>query len=422
MAFSIAEVAILCLLAAWLCRAVRMPGLIGMLLVGVVCGSSVLGLLDERLLAVSADLRLGAMIIILLRAGFELSRKVLHRVSGKVLLLACVPAVVEGVAITLLGPWLLGLTVLESAILGAIVAAVSPAVVVPMMVRYITERRGAEKGIPTMILAATSLDDVFVIVAAGVLVGLYTGSETHLVWRLAGIPLGIALGIAVGLLLGIFLVWCFERFNPRATKRALIVVALGLLLVRLERFVEAWVPFAALVATMAIGFMILEKRERMAHEISGKLGRLWVFAELVLFAMVGAAVDLDVAWSAGLMGAALIGLGLLARAGGTWLCLLGSDLDRGERLFVAVAYCPKATVQAAIGAMPLIAMQQAGMAEGPGQVILAVAVLSIVLTAPTGAWAMALLGKRVLKVAPEEVHDAADAAAESAASELGETG
>jgi NhaP-type Na+/H+ or K+/H+ antiporter len=223
----------------------------------------------------------------------------------------------------------------------------------------------------------------------------------NVVWRLAGVPLSIVLGIAVGAVVGTLLYRVFERFNPRATKRVLVVIAVSVLLVRVEHLLEPWVPFAALVSAMAIGFVILEKRERMAHEISAKLGKVWVFAEIVLFALVGAQVDLGVAWRAGLAGAAVIGLGLGARALGTWLCLLKSDLDQGERLFVVVAYAPKATVQAAIGAAPLMAMRAAGMDTAPGEVILAVAVLSIVLTAPTGAWAIAAAGDRLLKTTPE---------------------
>ncbi len=415
LATSIAELVLVSLLAAWLLGKVRIPGLVGMLLAGVVFGPYVLGWLDPELLAVGQDLRLIALIVILLRAGFELSKSVLHRVGGRALVLAFVPAVVEVGAITLLGPPLLGLSVLASAVLGAVLAAVSPAVVVPLMIRFIQQRRGARKGIPTMVLAASSVDDVFVIVLYSVLIGFYTGSETNWAWKLAGIPISILLGVAVGVVAGVVLYHLFERFNPRATKRVLVVVAVSVLLFRLEHAVSAWVPFAALVAAMAIGVIILERRERMAHEISAKLGKVWILAEILLFTLVGAQVNLPVAWRAGLAGAGLIAAGLVARSLGTWLCLLGSDLNAGERLFVIVAYLPKATVQAAIGAGPLIEMRAAGMPVGPGEVILAVAVLSIVLTAPTGAWAIALLGPRTLQVGPPECDAARTAALESQA-------
>ena len=413
MAVGLAELIILGLLVDWLFRRAHVPGLIGLLLLGVLFGPYGLGRLSPELLAISADLRLVALIVILLRAGFELSRDVLARVGRLALLLSCVPAVIEGAAITALGPHLLGLSYLESAILGSMLAAVSPAVVVPLMIQFIEQRRGAEKGIPTLVLAASSIDDVFVIVIYSVLIGIYTGQEVSIAWKLAGIPISILLGIAVGLAAGWGLYLLFRRFNPRATKRVLIILGISVLLVQAERMLEDVLPFAALLAVMAIGFIILEKHEHYAHELSAKLGKLWVFAEIVLFTMVGAQVDVRLAWQTGLAGAAVIGLGLVARSAGTYICLLGSNLSRGERLFVVIAYCPKATVQAAIGAAPLAAMRLAGMDTGPGEIMLAVAVLSILLTAPMGAWAIAWSGKRLLAVAPPDRQEARNAMHES---------
>lgn len=413
MAVSIAEIIVLGLIADWIFRQFRIPGLIGMLLVGVVMGPYVLGYLDPDLLAVGADLRLIALIVILLRAGFELSRNTLHRVGGRMLVLAFIPATCEGIAITLAGPFLLGLTLLESAILGSVLAAVSPAVVVPAMIRFIRQRKGAEKDIPSMVMAAASVDDIYVIVIHSVIVGLYIGRRMNIAWQIVSVPLSLLFGVVAGLFIGLCLYRLFDRFNPRATKRVLIVVAVSIMLVRFQHLFADWLPFAGLVAAMAIGFIILEKREHMAHEISAKLASIWVFAEIILFSMVGAQVNIVVAWEAGIAGMAIIALGLLARGLGVFLCLAGSRLNFKERLFVLVAYSPKATVQAAIGAAPLMAMRAAGMNTGPGEIILAVAVLSIVVTAPTGAWAIAAWGNRVLEVAPESVHDAYDAATES---------
>jgi len=400
MALGLAEVIILGLIADWVARKLRIPGLVGMLLIGVVIGPYVLGLLSVKLLDSSSDLRLIALIVILLRAGFELSKDVLARVGGKALLLSFVPAVFEGALITLLGPKLLGLSYMESAILGSVLAAVSPAVVVPLMIGFIERRMGARKGIPTLILAASSIDDVFVIVVFSVLIGMYTGHEVNVVWKAASIPVSIISGIGVGLAFGWLLYRFFQRFDPRATKRVLILLGLSVLLVRTEYLLEGVIPFASLLAVMAIGFVILEKREHFAHEISAKLGKLWVFAEIILFVLVGAQVDIRVATHTGLMGALLVFLGLIARSIGTYICLIGSDLTLAERMFVVVSYIPKATVQAAIGAAPLAAMKLAGMNAGPGEVILAVAVLSILLTAPIGAWAINFLGNRVLETAP----------------------
>lgn len=411
MIFSLAELLVLGLVVDWAFRKLTIPGLVGMLLLGVVFGPYALGLISLDLLAVANDFRLMALIVILLRAGLELSKDTLNRVGGKVLLLATIPAIVEGVCVTFLGPPLLGLSLMESAILGSILAAVSPAVVVPLMIRFMERGQGAAKGIPTMVLAASSLDDVFVIVVYSVLIGIYTGTGVDIAWQLAGIPMSIVLGIVAGVIIGFALFRLFRHFNPRATKRVLVLLGVSILLVHAEDLVA--VPFAALLAVMATGFIILKKDEHMAHEISAKLGKIWIFAEIVLFTMVGAQVDLDVAIQAGLGGAAIIGLGLVARSAGTYACLLGSDLTVAERLFVVISYVPKATVQAAIGGAPLAAMVLTGMDKGPGEVILAVAALSILLTAPLGAWAIAVTGDKVLTVAPAGIDDARDAVMES---------
>lgn len=401
MAASIAELIILCLIADACCRRWGIPGLIGMLMVGVVLGPHVLDVLDPSLLAIGPDLRLIALIVILLRVGFALNRATLHRVGGRALLLAFIPATLEGVAITLAGPRLLGLSLLESAVLGSVLAAVSPAVIVPAMIRFIKERRGAAKDIPAMIMAAASVDDVYVIVAHTAILGAYVGHQANVVRQVTTIPLSLVLGAGVGLAVGTVLYKLFDRFNPRATKRVLVVIAVAILLVRLQHLVSHILPFAGLVSAMALGFIILEKREQMAHELSAKLAKTWVFAEIVLFAMVGAQVNVGVAWRAGAVGLVVIFVGLLARGLGVGLCLWGSALNIRERFFVAIACMPKATVQAAIGAAPLLVMRAAGMDTGPGELILAIAVLSIVVTAPAGSWAINMIGRRVLEVALE---------------------
>ncbi len=413
MIVGIAELIILSLIVDWVFRHIKVPGLVGMLLLGVVLGPYMLGWVNSELLTASADLRLIALIVILLRAGFELSKKTLNRVGTRVLLLSVVPAIFEGAAVTVMGPYLLGLSHLESAILGTVLGAVSPAVIMPLMIHFMERRMGSEKGITTMVLAASSIDAVFVIVIYSVLVGILTGGSVNIAWDLAGIPISIILGTGVGLAVGLVLHRIFHKFNPRATKRVLVVMGLSVLLVRIEHLSSEWVPFASLLAVIAIGFIILEKDEHMAHEISAKLGRIWVFAEIILFPMVGVQLNVGVAIDAGLAGAALIAAGLVARSFGTWLCLLGGDLDSGERLFVVVSCIPKATVQAAIGGGALVAMKAAGMNTGPGEIILAVAVLSIILTAPIGAIAIQIVGDRTLKVAPPSIHDDRDAIIES---------
>jgi len=419
MALGIAEIIILGLLADWLVRQIKIPGLVGMLLVGVLMGPCVLAFFSPGIMRVASDLQMIALVVLLLRAGFELSTKALARVGFRVLALACLPCAFEALAVTALGPFFLGLSYLESAILGAILGAVSLAVVVPYMIDFIKERRGVEKAIPTLVLASSSLNNVLAIVVFSVLLGLYIGGVGTdggggVFWKIVGIPISIVSGMVVGLSLGWVLYRLFEKFNPRATKRVLILLGLSIFLLHAEKTMGGRVPFSALVAIMSIGIIILEKREHHAHEMSSKLGKFWIFAELVIFVMIGASVNIDVVWSSGLAGAALIACGLVARSVGTYVCLIGSELNTGERLFTVVSHLPKATMQAAIGAAPLAAMKAAGLSTAPGEIILAVAVLSIVLTAPLGAWAVMLSGKRCLEQAPPDAtFDAIEAVKES---------
>ncbi|MCU0530100.1 MAG: cation:proton antiporter [Cyanobium sp. Prado107] len=396
--FGLAELLILGLLADGLFRRLGVPGLIGMLLVGVALGQSGLGLLDPRLLALSGDLRQMALVVILLRVGFGLNLGTLRQVGRRVLLLAWIPAACEGLIITLVAPSLLGLSTLEAALLGSVIAAVSPAVVVPLMLRLIEEKRGTERAIPQMVMAAASLDDIAVIVVNGVLLGLLVQQGAALPAQLIRLPLGLALGAAAGAGLGWLLIRWIARFRPQANRQVLLILALSLLLLRLQERINGLVPFTGLVAAIALGVVILELRDDLAHPIAAKLASIWVFAELVLFTLVGAQLNVAVAWRSGLAGLAVLALGLLARSIGTLLCLARSEFTAGERLFVTVAYIPKATVQAAIGAVPLMTMQAAGLPTGPGEIILAVAVLSIVVTAPLGAWLSAALAPRVLRL------------------------
>jgi len=413
MAFSIAEMILLGLLADWVFRKLRMPGLLGMLLLGVLFGPYVLDWMEPGFLATSSDLRMIALVVILLRAGFELSREALNKVGLQALLLSFVPGIMEGATIAWLGPRFLPLSHMESALLGFVVTAVSPAVVVPMMIGFIERRMGAKKGIPTMVMAAASLDNVIAIVILSILLGFYIGTTESLAMAVAMIPVSMLTGIGAGLLIGWFLLKVFERFNPRATKRMLVVLGISILLMHLQQLLKGIVPFVALLAVMAMGFIILEKREHMAHEISSKLGKLWVFASIMLFTLVGAQVDVSLAWKTGLAGLGLVACGLVARSAGVLLALAGSPLSWPERLFTMVSFWPKATVQAAMGAVPLAAMQAAGMPTAPGNVILAVAVMSIVFTAPLGAVAIKLVGERVLEPAPGADRAALDALSES---------
>jgi NhaP-type Na+/H+ or K+/H+ antiporter len=390
MAFGIAVIIVLGLSADYLFRRMKLPGLVGMLIVGVVVGPYVLGLISPEMMAVSGDFRKIALIVILLRAGLELRRDTLNRVGRPALLMSVIPAVFEILGVTWIAPKLLGITYLEGAILGAILGAVSPAVVVPLMIDFMDRGRGSRKGMPTLILGASSLDDVFVIILFTVFLGMYGGGEVNLLAKLAEVPLSIILGIIVGLVPGYLLLRLFQKHDWRPPKRTIMVMGVAIFLTWLEDVSRQWVPFASLLSVMAIGFIILEKSEAIAHIISQKLKKLWIFAELLLFVLVGAQVNIHVAWKAGLAGTLVIVVGLFFRSIGTYISILRTPLDWRERLFCVVAYIPKATVQAAIGAVPLAA----GVASG--EIILAIAVLSILLTAPLGAIGIVVLGEKIL--------------------------
>ena len=398
MALGIAELVLLGLLFDWIFRLIKLPGLIGLLFLGVLMGPYGFNSLNSATQNVAADLRLIALIVILLRAGFEISREALSKVGVRAVLMAFVPCIMEVAAITIFGPSLLPISRLEAAILGAVLGAVSPAVVVPLMIRFIEEGRGADKGVPTLVLAGASVDDAVAIVLCTSFLGIYVGESVNLAWQIFSVPISVIVGIAVGLAMGVVLFKMFDRLNPRATKRVLIVLGVSILLLNLQKYIEHVVPFAALLSIMAVGFIVLEKREHAAHEISSKLGKIWIFAQLLLFALVGTQVNIPVAVNAGLAGAAIILIGLIGRSIGVQLCLLHSHFNIRERLFIGISYLPKATVQAAIGATPLMAMKAAGMNTQPGELILAVAVLSILLTAPAGALLISWTGKKWLKI------------------------
>jgi solute carrier family 9B (sodium/hydrogen exchanger), member 1/2 len=390
MAISLAVIIILGLTADYLFRKMKVPGLVGMLIVGIISGPYVLSLMQPAMMHVSADFRKIALIVILLRAGFELHRDTLNRVGRAALIMSTVPAIFEIAAVTLIAPKLLNITYLEAAILGSILGAVSPAVVVPLMIDFMDQGRGAKKGIPTLVLGASSVDDVFVIVVFSILLGMYGGENVNVWMKLTEIPISIILGILVGIIPGFLLYWLFKKYDWRPPKRTMIVMGVAIFLTWVEKAVEAWVPVASLLGVMAIGFIILEKSEPVAHIISQKLKKLWVFAELLLFVLVGAQVNIHVAWQAGLAGSLVIIIGLVFRSIGTYLSLFGTPLSFKEKIFCIVSYIPKATVQAAIGAVPLAA----GVVSG--EVILAVAVLSILITAPIGALGIMIMGEKVL--------------------------
>ena len=391
MATSLALIIFLGLICDYLLGKIKLPGLVGMLFVGIALGPHVLNLLDPALLEVSHELRMIALIVILLRAGLKISRDTINRVGKTALLLSVIPSTIEGIAIAAIAPLLFGFGGMEALILGFIVAAVSPAVVVPSMISAMDKGLGTKKGIPTLILASSSLDNAYVIVVFSTLIGMFAGASNNFLLSLLDVPVSILTGGVLGALLGFGFQKLFSLAAPRATKKTLLVLGAGVLLIWLQDMLKDTVPMSGLIGVMVMGLVILERSEVAAHAISNKLAKIWVAAEIVLFVLVGAQVDISVAWDAGAAGLLLITIGLIARSAGTWVSIYGAGFNTSEKLFCLVAYTPKATVQAAIGSIPLAA------GVPGGEVILAVAVLSIIVTAPLGAIAIEATGKKWLE-------------------------
>ena len=390
MLLSIALILLTGLLLGGLFSKIKLPSLLGMIIVGIVLGPHALNLIDESILNISADLRQIALVIILTRAGLSLDISDLKRVGRPAILMCFVPACVEIIGTVLLAPLLLGISTLEAAVMGSVLAAVSPAVIVPRMIRLMEEGYGVDKSIPQLILAGASVDDVFVIVIFTAFTSLASTGELSPV-SILQIPVSIVLGIIVGVIVGMVLVKFFRMFHMRDSVKLLIILSFSFLLIELQNQLEGIVPFSGLLAIMSLGIVIKRKYDILAKRLSGKYNKLWVAAEIFLFVLVGATVDLKCAAVAGVSAVLLVMGALVFRMMGVALCLIKTDLSRKERLFCMVAYVPKATVQAAIGAIPLT------MGLSCGQIVLTIAVLSILITAPFGAICIDNLYKKLLE-------------------------
>jgi len=379
MALSLALILLLGLIFNWFFEKIKLPGLLGMLILGIVIGPYGLNLISSEILSISADLRKIALIIILLRAGLGLNRETLNKVGVPAIKMSCIPGIFEGLIIMFTASYLLDISLIEGGILGFIIAAVSPAVIVPQMLDLIDKRVGEEKGIPTLILAGASVDDVFAITLFTTFLSLYGGININLFRQLLNIPIAITLGILLGVALGFLMVTLFKKFKIRDTKKVLIILGTAIMLNSMEDFLEGFVPIASLLGVMAIGFILLEKHPIAANSVSSKFNKIWVFAQLLLFVLVGSEVNIHVAINSGLIGIIIIFIGLIGRSTGVLLSLSGTNFNLKERFFCVISYIPKATVQAAIGSVPL------SMGVASGEIILAIAVLSILITAPLGA-------------------------------------
>ena len=380
-------------------KAIKLPRIIGMLITGIVLGPYVLDWFDSSILGISAQLRQIALVIILIKAGLSLNLKDLKKVGRPAILMAFLPAVFEIVAFVIFAPLLLKVNYVEAAIMGAVLGAVSPAVVVPRMVQLMDEKYGTEEGIPQMILAGASLDDVFVIVLFTAFVGMGQGNSVQ-VMDFLNIPISIVLGILLGAIVGFALAWffeiCFKKNHPiRNSIKVIIVLGFAFLLLAVETWLDDIVSVSGLLAIMSMALVVAM---RSAHEVTarlqGKFGKLWLAAEVILFVLVGAAVDIRYTLEAGGWAILLIFVGLFFRCVGVWLCMLGTKLNQKERLYCLIAYLPKATVQAAIGGVPL------ALGLPCGNIVLSVAVLSILITAPLGAICMDLTYTKLLKQEP----------------------
>lgn len=389
MLLSISLMFIIGMFLGFICKKIKLPSLIGLLLTGMILGPHILNLIDDSILGISSELRKIALIIILTRAGLGLDLSGLKKIGRPALLMCFVPASCELIGMMILAPRLLGLSLLEAAILGAVLAAVSPAVVVPRMVKLMDEGYGVDKGIPQLILAGASVDDVYVIVLFTTFLGMIQGQGISVI-SFVNIPVSIVLGIAIGLATGYILSLYFEKIHIRDTTKVLIILCISFILVVTEDSLNTPITFSALIAIMFIGIGLKKKREIVAIRLSKKYEKLWVAAEVLLFVLVGAAINIEYIGKVGPVAVLLIIGALVFRMFGVFICFLGTKMSKKERLFVMLAYTPKATVQAAIGGIPL----SAGLACG--DTVLTVAVLAIVITAPLGAFAIDRTYKRFL--------------------------
>lgn len=390
MATSFALIALLGLLSGALFERIKLPGLLGMIIVGGLIGPYGFSLLSEDILRTSGDLRNIALIVILLRAGLGIEKKVIKKVGKPAIKLSFIPGILEGLTIAFLSVQLFDFSFIQGGILGFIIAAVSPAVIVPAMLDLIDRGCGQEKNIPTLILAGASIDDVFAVTIFSAFLGIYGGGDVNIGTEIFTIPLSIILGVIIGLMFGWILIKVFQRFDIPSTQKMLFVLSAAILLTTFEKAIETKIEIAGLLGVMAIGFILFEKMPAVGKQLASTFNEVWIFAQVLLFVLVGAQVNIGLALDAGLKGIILIGIGLLARSIGVLLSLIGTELNKKEKLFSIIAYIPKATVQAAIGAVPL------AMGVESGDLILSLAVLSIVLTAPLGAILIKATGDRLL--------------------------
>lgn len=390
MLFSLSLILIIGFSLSGIFKRLNLPGLLGMILTGIILGPYTLNLISEDILNISSELRQIALIVILMRAGLTVDINDLKKVGRPAILMCFIPATMEILAITFLGHMLFNISYLEAAILGSVLAAVSPAVVVPRMISLIENGYGKTKSIPQIIMAGASVDDIYVIVLFTSFLGMYSGDKFELS-SLISVPISIISGIALGILSGILMVKIFKKIHMRDTIKVLIILSVSFLFVSLETFIKPYFAISGLLAVMALGGTILKTYEKLAARLTVKFSKIWVGSEILLFVLVGASVNLSYVSKSGISAVVLILVALCFRLLGVMIALLGTSLDSKEKLFCAIAYLPKATVQAAIGSVPLAS----GVTSG--ELILSVAVIAILITAPLGAIGVDKTYKHLLK-------------------------
>lgn len=390
MLLSIALILLVGMSASWICKKIKLPGLLGMLATGIVLGPYVLNLIDSSILNISSELRKIALIIILTRAGLGLDITGLKKIGRPAILMCFLPASFELLGIILIAPGALGMSVLEAAIMGAVLAAVSPAVVVPRMVKLMDNGYGTAKGIPQLILAGASVDDVYVIVLFSTFTGMMQGKGASII-NFVNIPVSIILGMGIGILAGYLLAMYFEKIHIRDTVKVLLILSISFILVATEDMLNTPIKFSALIAIMFVGVGLHKKRDVVAKRLSQKYEKLWIASEVFLFVLVGATVNINYLGNMGIKALIVIFGALIFRMAGVFVCLIKTELNKKERLFTMMAYIPKATVQAAIGGIPL------ALNFACGETVLTIAVLAIVITAPLGAFAIDLSYKKLLR-------------------------
>lgn len=390
MLLSIALILLVGMSASWICKKIKLPGLLGMLATGIVLGPYVLNLIDSSILNISSELRKIALIIILTRAGLGLDITGLKKIGRPAILMCFLPASFELLGIILIAPGALGMSVLEAAIMGAVLAAVSPAVVVPRMVKLMDNGYGTAKGIPQLILAGASVDDVYVIVLFSTFIGMMQGKGASII-NFVNIPVSIILGMGIGILAGYLLAMYFEKIHIRDTVKVLLILSISFILVATEDMLNTSIKFSALIAIMFVGVGLHKKRDVVAKRLSQKYEKLWIASEVFLFVLVGATVNINYLGNMGIKALIVIFGALIFRMAGVFVCLIKTELNKKERLFTMMAYTPKATVQAAIGGIPL------ALNFACGETVLTIVVLAIVITAPLGAFAIDLSYKKLLR-------------------------